>query len=85
MLPLLRHDVTVYVADFLSNGAHYGPIPNRPPTPYPYTLPLRSRGGSATLSAVPKPTSVERCGGGVGYRALKQRVCIGADLRPVST
>ena len=32
-----------------------------------------------------KPTSVERCGGGVGYQALKQRICIGADLRLVST
>ena len=55
----------------------------------PYTLPLHTTPPFARrvrhIKCCSKPTSVERCGGGVGYQALKQRVCIGADLRLVST
>ena len=58
-------------------------------TPYTLPLPLHTTPPFARrvrhIKCCSKPTSVEWCGGGVGYQAIKQRVCIGADWRPVST
>ena len=60
-----------------------GPIPNHAlhptPTHYPSVCTFARR--VRHIKCCSKPTSVEWCGGGVGYQALKQRVCIGADLR----
>ena len=64
---------------------HLGPIPNHPLHPTPTHLPLRSRGGSATLSAVPnqrvwsgvegaiKPSNSESASVLTGDRSLPDR------------